>query len=166
MFIAALFTKAKTGQQTKSPQMDEWVKLYPLGWSKSSLQKKQNELFGQPKYIKWNLFSHLKMRKFHKNYTHTHTHTYTYIKEEILSFLTTWMEFEGIKLREVCHRKTNTDLTCAFFKKKKLRKRSDLWFTRGMGVRGVVKRYKLPGITLISSGGTRYNMTTALTAAV
>ena len=65
------------------------------------------------------------------------------------------MEFEGIKLREVCHRKTNTDLTCAFFKKKKLRKRSDLWFTRGMGVRGVVKRYKLPGITLISSGGTK-----------
>ena len=99
-----------------------------------------------------------------KLYTHTHTHTHTYIKEEILSFLTTWMEFEGIKLREVCHRKTNTDLTCAFFKKKKLRKRSDLWFTRGMGVRGVVKRYKLPGITLISSGGTRYNMTTALTA--
>ena len=64
-------------------------------------------------------------------------HTYTYIKEEILSFLTTWMESEGIKLREVCHRKTNIDLTCAFFKKKKkknLRKRSDLWFTRGMGL--------------------------------
>ena len=45
-------------------------------------------------------------------------HTYTYIKEEILSFLTTWMESEGIKLREVCHRKTNIDLTCTFFKKK------------------------------------------------
>ena len=85
MFIAALFTKAKTGQQTKSPQMDEWVKLYPLGWSKSSLQKKQNELFGQPKYIKWNLFSHLKMRKFHKNYTHTHTHTHIYTNTHTLT---------------------------------------------------------------------------------
>ena len=34
------------------------------------------------------------------------------------------------------------------------------------GVRGVVKRYKLPGITLISSGDTRYNMMTTLTTVV
>ena len=51
-------------------------------------------------------------------------------------------------------------------KKKKLRKRSDLWFTGDMGVRGVVKRYKLPVITQISSGDTRYNMMTTVTTAV
>ena len=76
------------------------------------------------------------------------------MEKEIQPVPATWMEFEGIKLREVCHRKTNIDLTCAFFKKKKLRERSDLWLTRGMGVRRVVHRYKLPGITLISSGDT------------
>ena len=51
-------------------------------------------------------------------------------------------------------------------KKKKLRKRSYLWFTGDMGVRGVVKRYKLPVITQISSGDTRYNMMTTVTTAV
>ena len=41
-----------------------------------------------------------------------------------------------------------------------------MWFTGDMGVRGVVKRYKLPVITQISSGDTRYNMMTTVTTAV
>ena len=42
-------------------------------------------------------------------YTHTHTHTHTHNgilfshkKEETLPFVTTWMDFEGIMLVEVC----------------------------------------------------------------
>ena len=44
-------------------------------------------------------------------HTHTHTHTmeyYSAIKEnEILPFVTTWMELEGIMLSEISQRKTN-----------------------------------------------------------
>ena len=43
-------------------------------------------------------------------YTHTHTHSgiYIAIKKEMLSFMTTWMEFESIMLKETKQRKTNT----------------------------------------------------------
>ena len=51
-------------------------------------------------------------------YTHTHTHTYTHklicrmeyysaIKEEILAFITTLIDLEGIMLNEISQRKTN-----------------------------------------------------------
>ena len=38
MFIAALFTIAKTWKQPKCPSIDEWFKKvwYILGWTKSS----------------------------------------------------------------------------------------------------------------------------------
>ena len=47
-------------------------------------------------------------------YTHTHTHTRTHAmeyysaikKNEILPFATTWMELEGIMLREISQIKT------------------------------------------------------------
>ena len=47
---------------------------------------------------------------------HTYTHAYTHkhmcnlamINEEILSFVTTWMDLEGIMLSEISQRKTNT----------------------------------------------------------
>ena len=47
-------------------------------------------------------------------YIYTHTYIYTYsgiyiaIKKEMLSFMTTWMKFEGIMLKETKQRKTNT----------------------------------------------------------
>ena len=91
--------------------MDEWVKLYLLGWSKSSLRKKQ------PTFWPTQIHKVESVQPF-KNEEIPQKLIYIYKKEEFLSFLTTWMEFEGIKLREVCHRKTNIDLTCAFFKKK------------------------------------------------
>ena len=50
-------------------------------------------------------------------HTHTHTHTNTYIntieyysatnKNEILPFVITWMDLEGITLGEIRQRKTN-----------------------------------------------------------
>ena len=49
-------------------------------------------------------------------YTHTHTHTHIFIKKyysaikkkDILPFMTTWIDLEGIMLREIRQRKTNT----------------------------------------------------------
>ena len=45
-------------------------------------------------------------------YTHTHTHKMEYYsamrKKEILPLVTTWMDLEGIMLREISQRKTNT----------------------------------------------------------
>ena len=48
-------------------------------------------------------------------YTHTHTHTHTHTleyysaieKNEILPFVTTWMELEDIMLSEISQRKKN-----------------------------------------------------------
>ena len=78
MFIAALFTIAKIWKQPKCPSMDEWIKKM------------------------W--------------YTHTHTHTHIYTmeyylairKNEILPFVATWMDLEGIMLSEISQTKTNT----------------------------------------------------------
>ena len=52
------------------------------------------------------------MNKENVNHTHTHTHTqyrilFNHIKE-ILPFLITWMELEGIMSSEIKQRKTTT----------------------------------------------------------
>jgi len=60
--------------------------------------------------------SHMKERLTLSLYTHTHTHTYIFTKKyystikkkEILPFMTTWMDLEGIMLREIRQRKINT----------------------------------------------------------
>ena len=67
MFIAALFTIAKTWKQPKCPSTDEWIK-------------------------KWHIYT---------------TEYYSAIKkDEILPFVTTWMNTEGIMLNEISQ--TNT----------------------------------------------------------
>ena len=63
----------------------------------------------KPKYISVDEW----MRKIYI-YIYMYTHTYTYsgiyiaIKKEMLSFMTTWMKFEGIMLKETKQRKKNT----------------------------------------------------------
>ena len=75
MFIAALFTIAKTRKQSKCSSTDEWIKKI---W-----------------YIY--LYTH--------THTHTQTHTmeyYSAIKtNEILPFAATWLTLEGIMLSEI-----------------------------------------------------------------
>ena len=70
MFIAALFTVAKTWKQPKCPSTDEWIKKM------------------------W--------------YIHTMEYYSDIKKNEIMPFAATWMELEGIMLREARQRKTNT----------------------------------------------------------
>ena len=52
--------------------------------------------------------------KWKKDIVHTHTHTQEYYsaikKNEILPFATTWMDFEGIMLSEICE--TEKDKHC------------------------------------------------------
>ena len=134
MFIAALFTIAKTGKQPKYTSMDEWIKkMWCTGWSKISfrffhrmLQKNQNILFGQP-----------------NTHTHTHTHTHTLIhtheyystmrKKEILPFVTTWLSPEDIRSSEISQtRKTNAVWSNLHIESKNNsqthRKRVEKWF--------------------------------------
>ena len=70
MFIAALFTIAKTWKQPKCPSIDEWIKM-------------------------WHAHTH----------THTHTHKMGYYsaikKNEILPFVTTWIDLEGSMLNKI-----------------------------------------------------------------
>ena len=63
MFIAALFTIAKTWKQPKCPSRDEWIKKM------------------------W--------------YVYTIEYYSTRKKDEIWSFVTTWMDLEGIMLSEI-----------------------------------------------------------------
>ena len=57
------------------------------------------------------------MKKLH-THTHTHTHSgyYMVMKKDILSFVTTCVDLEGIMLREISHREYNKyhmiSLTC------------------------------------------------------
>ena len=75
MFIAALFTIAKTWKDPKCPSTDEWIKKM------------------------WCTHTHT------QTHTHTYTHTidsYSAIKRnEILPFAATWMDLENIILSEV-----------------------------------------------------------------
>ena len=76
VFTAALFAKAKTWKQSKSPLTDEWFKKICI-----------------PLHI-------------YITHTHTHTHIYIYIngivlsykKNERLPFAVTWMDLESIIL--------------------------------------------------------------------
>ena len=83
MFIAALFTIAKSWKQPKCPWTDEWIKKM---W-----------------YVC--VYSHTR--------THTHTHVYimeyysTIKKNETMPLAATWKELEIIILSEVRQRKTN-----------------------------------------------------------
>ena len=76
MFIAALFTIAKTWKQTKCPLTDEWIKMWCVCVC---------------------IYTH--------THTHTHTHTLEYYsaikKNEIMPSVATWMESEIIILSEV-----------------------------------------------------------------
>ena len=63
MFIAALFTVAKTWKQPKCPLLDEWIKKL------------------------W--------------YTHTMEYYSAIKKNDILPFVTTWMDLKGIMLSEI-----------------------------------------------------------------
>ena len=70
MFIAALFTIAKSWKQPKCPSVEEWIKKM------------------------WYIFT---------------MEYYSAIKKnEILPFVATWMDLEGIMLSEISQRKTNT----------------------------------------------------------
>ena len=97
IFIAALFTVAKIWKQSKCPSINEWVKKI---W-----------------YVCiYSIYIYI--------HTHTHTHTmdihiyiYIYIyeyysaikkkKNEILPFVTIWVDVEGTMLNEINQRKTN-----------------------------------------------------------
>ena len=75
MFIATLFTIAKTWKQSKCPSTDEWIKKM---WCMCVC-----------------IYTH----------THTHTHTMKYYsaikKNEMMPFATTWMDLKIIILSEV-----------------------------------------------------------------
>ena len=74
MFIAALFTTAKTWKQPTCPSTDEWIKKM------------------------WRAHTHT-----HTHNTHTHTMEYysAIKKNEIVPFATTWMDLEIIILSEI-----------------------------------------------------------------
>ena len=80
MFIAALSTIAKEWKERKCPPIDKWIKMM------------------------WDRY------RYRYRYTHIYTHTMEYYlaikKNEILPFATTWMELEGIMLREISQKKT------------------------------------------------------------
>ena len=83
MFTAALFIIAKIWKQPKCPSTDEWIKKM---W-----------------YICVCIYIYV--------CTHTHTHTMEYYsaikKNEVLPFVTTWMDLEGIMLSEISQTEKN-----------------------------------------------------------
>ena len=77
-------------------------------------------------------------------YTHTHTHThihtgiFSHKKEGNSAISKTWMELEGIVLREMSHTQRDkycmTSLTRGTLKRKPaLKKRSDVWLPKARG---------------------------------
>ena len=82
MFIAALFTIAKTGKQPKCPSTAEWIKKMCVCV-----------------YV------------YIYTYIYTHIYTMEYYsaikKNEVMPFAGTWMDLEMIILSEVSQRKTN-----------------------------------------------------------
>ena len=82
MFIAALFTIAKTWKQLKCPSTDQYIKKMCV-------------------CVCVCVYTH----------THTYTHNWilhSHKKNEIMPFEATWMDLEIIILHEVSQTKTNT----------------------------------------------------------
>ena len=90
MFIAVLFTVARTWKQLECPSIDEWIKKM------------------------WNMYMCIYIHTHTYICTHTHTHIYTIEyysavkKNEIMPFAATWMDLQTTILSEVSQKKTNT----------------------------------------------------------
>uniref|UniRef100_A0A9L0TDP3 DUF1725 domain-containing protein n=1 Tax=Equus caballus TaxID=9796 RepID=A0A9L0TDP3_HORSE len=81
MFIAALFTIAKSQKQPKCPSMEEWIKKM---W-----------------YIY--IYTHI--------HIHTYNGILlSHKKDKIMPFVTTWMDIEGVMLSKISQTKKNTIL--------------------------------------------------------
>ena len=78
MFIAALFTIAKTWKQPKCPSTDEWIKKT------------------------WCVYTHT-----HTQYIHIYNGILVLKKNEIMPFAATWMDLKISILSEVSQSKTN-----------------------------------------------------------
>ena len=90
MFIAVLFTVARTWKQLECPSIDEWIKKM------------------------WYMYMCIYIHTHTYICTHTHTHIYTIEyysavkKNEIMPFAATWMDLQTTILSEVSQKKTNT----------------------------------------------------------
>ena len=91
MLFAALFTTARICNQPKYPSTNEWIK---------------NLCMHTHIYIGIYMYTHIYV------YTHMRAHTMEYYsaitKNEILPFVTTWIDLEGIMLREISQKQLYT----------------------------------------------------------
>jgi len=104
-----------------------------------------------------------------RDWAHTHIlHTYEYYsvikKKEILPFVTTWINLEGIRLSEISHRMINTISSYLYVESEKNRhkNRTD-WWVSGVGLgwkkwMKEVKGYKLPVRVWINSADVMYSL--------
>ena len=85
MFPATLFTRAKTWKQPKCPSKDEWLK-------KACVCVCVRTIYSVCVYI-YCMFVCI--------HVYTHIHTRLMRKREILPFMKTWIDLEGIRLNEI-----------------------------------------------------------------
>ena len=102
MFIAALFTIARTWKQPKCPSTEEWIKKM---WCVCICI-----------CVCVYIYTHIRI--------HTHIHTMEYYsaikKNEIIPFAATWMDLEIVILSEVRQRKSNIIWYCLYVESKKM----------------------------------------------